>query len=159
MNEQTSSKVDSIYKVDDDSIYGFFKEHRYLSNFHLCEIEYEGRMYISTENAFQAAKTLNLEERKHFEKCPPADSKHLGRQVVLRPNWDDMKDKLMYDLCKQKFTKHEYLKSLLLATEGKYLEETNWWNDRYWGAGFNHTGENKLGKILMRIRGEIISSI
>ena len=43
---------------------------------------------------------------------------------------------------------------MLLDTGDKFIEETNWWKDQFWGV-YNGVGENNLGKILMRIREEI----
>jgi hypothetical protein len=45
------------------------------------------------------------------------------------------------------------LNTLLQETQNKYLEETNHWNDTFWGV-CNGIGENRLGKILMEIRKE-----
>ena len=45
------------------------------------------------------------------------------------------------------------LNTLLQETQNKYLEETNHWNDTFWGV-CNGIGENMLGKILMEIRKE-----
>lgn len=51
----------------------------------------------------------------------------------------------------QKFCVHEKLRTKLIATGEKYIEETNWWGDIYWGV-CNGKGENNLGKILMNVR-------
>ena len=40
----------------------------------------------------------------------------------------------------------------LIATEDKYLEETNWWGDTFWGKNLKGEGDNNLGKLLMTIR-------
>lgn len=50
-----------------------------------------------------------------------------------------------------KFARNKELRDKLLFTNDKYLEETNDWNDKYWGI-CNGIGENNLGKILMGIR-------
>ena len=60
----------------------------------------------------------------------------------------------MYELCKAKFTQNEDLKEKLLATGNDILEEGNTWGDRVWGT-VNGVGENRLGKILMRVREEL----
>jgi ribA/ribD-fused uncharacterized protein len=164
---ESSDKVKAIYKVTDTQVLGFFKEHRYLSNFHLHSIEYEGIIYPSNENAYQAAKTLNFEERLKFASLDPSKAKSMGRSISLREDWlselntelflgdliTQVRDKIMYDLNVIKFS-NPYLRNLLLSTGDKYLEETNWWRDDYWGS-FNGQGLNKLGRILMRIRDEI----
>jgi len=58
----------------------------------------------------------------------------------------------MYEVCLAKFKQHADLREKLLSTGSVQLIEGNDWNDREWGV-CNGTGKNKLGKILMRIRG------
>ncbi len=78
-------------------------KYRFLSNFHLKEILYEGVFYPSTENAYQAAKTLSIEERLKFINIEPKQAKRLGKKVDLRLDWEQIKFKVMYDVCKEKF--------------------------------------------------------
>ena len=59
----------------------------------------------------------------------------------------------MYDVVKAKFS-IKHLKEMLLATGNEELIEGNLWNDTYWGV-CNGKGQNKLGKILMRVREEL----
>ena len=42
---------------------------------------------------------------------------------------------------------------MLQETRDFYLEETNWWNDTFWGV-CNRKGKNILGHLLMKIRDE-----
>ena len=60
----------------------------------------------------------------------------------------------MYELCYQKFSENEVLKDKLLETGDAILIEGNRYHDTYWGM-VDGVGENKLGKILMRIREEL----
>lgn len=60
----------------------------------------------------------------------------------------------MYEICMAKFTQNEDLKEKLLATGNDILEEGNTWGDKVWGT-VNGVGENKLGKILMKVREEL----
>lgn len=60
--------------------------HEFLSNFYACLIDYDGKTYASVEHAFQAAKTLNLSQRRLVRQCTEAaHAKRLGRRVELRP--------------------------------------------------------------------------
>lgn len=126
----------------------------FLSNFALCEVEFEGDRYSTTEHAFQAAKTFNKEERALIEEAiTPAIAKRLGKEVTLRKDWEDVKVDIMYNLLKQKFSIPEFKKQLL-ATGNAKLIEGNHWNDTFWGV-CNGEGRNMLSELLMQIREEI----
>lgn len=132
----------------------FRGEYDFLSNFYKCSVEYDGIHYSSVENAFQAAKTLDLEERKQFEKCPAKEAKKLGKTVKLRSDWEDVKVKIMCNLVFQKFNNSEYLRTRLLIVQDKIVEE-NFWHDNFWGickCGRCAGGYNMLGNILQGVR-------
>ena len=132
-------------------ILGFNGEYRFLSNFWYCEVVFEDQKYRSVEHAYVAAKTLHLNLRKRIQKVNNVgEVKHIGRNLQLRPDWEDIKLEVMANLVYQKFLE-EPLRSQLLATEDAYLEETNRWGDTYWGV-CKGVGENMLGKILMMVR-------
>ena len=140
----------------------FTEKYFFLSNFYNCYLTYEGIIYCSTEAAFQAAKTLDINERKRIAKLGPSDAKKVGRKVVLRSDWEDVKDKVMYDVCLAKFTQNDSLRlrERLLATGDEELIEGKTWHDNCWGNCScdkckNTIGENRLGKILMKIREEL----
>jgi ribA/ribD-fused uncharacterized protein len=147
----SEAQVNAIYRVTEDAIHGFFKEHRWLSNFHTCQIEYEGLTYTSTEAAYQASKSLDEAIRKTFTHFTPSEAKKAGKVIVLRPNWEKIKDKIMYDINMVKYASHPHLAAALKETGNKLLIEDNWWNDRHFGV-YLGVGQNVLGKILMEIR-------
>lgn len=126
----------------------------FLSNFFEAPVEYDGLVYRNAEAAFQAQKTNSKAERQQFTTLDASSSKRLGRSVTLRSDWEDVKDKIMYEVCLAKFTQNPHLAQQLIDTKGEYLVEGNDWNDCYWGK-CNGNGLNKLGKILMSIREEL----
>lgn len=136
---------------NDDFIKGFFGEYRFLSNFELGEVVYDGLKYPSSENAYQAAKSLDVNIRKQFLKLSPSNSKKLGQKIDIREDWDSVKYQIMYEICFDKFNRNKEFGRLLILTGDKYLEETNHWRDRTWGV-CNGVGRNWLGRILMDIR-------
>lgn len=144
-------KIKMCSQIDEQNIKGFFGEYRYLSNFHVADIWYEGQFYPSTEAAYQAAKSHDPVVRLDFTWMTPSQAKKAGRTVLMRPDWDTVKDRVMYDVCLDKFTRHEDLKEKLLSTGNRHLEESNWWRDIYWGT-YNGKGRNQLGITLMKIR-------
>ena len=136
------------------AITSFSEENRFLSNFYPCKIEMDGIEYPSVENAYQAAKTLNVAEREEISQLTAGQAKRRGCKVSLRANWETIKIWIMVDLIRQKFN-IPGLKEKLLATGDAELIEGNDWGDRYWGQ-CDGEGENMLGKMLMKIRSEII---
>lgn len=154
MSEFTE-EIEKYFKVTDEKISGFFKDYRFLSNFHGCPIKYNNCLYTSTEAAFQAAKSLDPKEHQRFQNFSASLSKTEGRKVKLREDWDEVKDQVMLDLTFEKFKDPE-LKKLLIATDPKELEETNHWGDTYWGVDYKTgEGKNTLGKILTVVRAVI----
>lgn len=137
-----------------NKIDSFDGNYSFLSNFYNCVLMYDGLVYTSAEAAFQAAKTLTEIERLEFTQLPPNKAKRLGRRAKLRPDWEQVKDQVMYDVVRAKFEQNSVLRLPLLATGTAELVEGNWWKDTYWGV-CNGVGQNKLGKILMRVREEL----
>lgn len=124
----------------------------FLSNYYPCSVEYEGLVYDSSEAAFQAQKVIDQNEKKKFCNITPNESKRLGRRVHLRKDWESVKDQIMYEVVKAKFSQNEDFKALLLQVKEPIVED-NTWNDTYWGV-CNGVGKNKLGKILEKIKME-----
>jgi ribA/ribD-fused uncharacterized protein len=150
----SQEQIDEIKIHTDTMIKGMFNEYYWLSNYEVCEIHYEGLIYTSTEAAYQAAKSTDPFVRSKFINISPAKARKLGQEITCRKDWDKVKKQVMYDVNLYKYTKHEYLKNLLLETGDKEIVEENWWLDTFWGV-CKGKGENNLGKILMKIRDEI----
>jgi len=132
----------------------FMGEYRFLSNFHPAKITYDGIEYPSTEHAYQAHKTLDLKERIKISKLPSCgQARRYGNTITLRPDWDEVKYKIMEDVTKLKYQDLE-LRAKLLNTKDEELIEGNHWGDVYWGV-CNGVGQNNLGKILMNLRTEL----
>lgn len=109
---------------------------------------------MNSEAAFQAQKCEFPEKRKEFQKLNPSKAKALGRKVTLREDWDEVKTDVMEGIVRNKFTQNPDLGRKLVETGDAYLEEGNWWGDKIWGV-CDGVGENRLGKILMKVREEL----
>lgn len=128
-----------------------------FSNFALYPIKLKGKNWPTSEHYFQAQKFAGTDYEETIRKASsPMKSAQLGRsrKVKLRKNWDNLRDNIMYEAIKAKFTQHQELKELLLGTEDKLLVEHTQ-NDSYWGDGGDGSGQNKLGKLLMKLREEL----
>lgn len=133
----------------------FQKENRWLSNFATCFVTFEGMDFPSTEHAYQAAKTLDFEERKSLLTMSAGEAKKAAKKFKIREDWESIKLSVMEDLLRQKFNKSPF-KEQLLETKNEFIQEGNWWNDTFWGVCLKtNKGQNNLGKLIMKIRNEI----
>jgi ribA/ribD-fused uncharacterized protein len=133
----------------------FRNEYFFLSNFYNAPVYYNGVRYRNNEAAFQAQKTMDLEERVEMSILNPSDAKRIGRHLKLRPDWEKVKEEEMYFICLSKFMFNHDLRQKLIDTWPAELIEGNDWGDRVWGM-CRGEGDNKLGHILMDIRGHLI---
>lgn len=149
--------------VTNEEILGFFGEYNWLSNFYKSPILIDGILYPSSEHAYMAMKVLDRGTRmKIAEFKTSAEAKRFGQKIPLRPNWDQLKLVFMYKVLYAKFSQNKTLHEKLIKTGDKYLEESNWWRDTYWGVYWkdgipegNREGQNMLGKVLMAVREEL----
>lgn len=151
------------------TINSFSGDNFFLSNFYKCPVEYNGIKYGHTEGAFQAQKTLLEGERQYISMLNPSQAKKAcgryglnGFKIQLRPDWEQVKDKIMYEVLVAKFTQNKDLAEKLLATGNSTLIEGNTWHDNYWGDCVcneckNIYGKNQLGITLMKIREQLKS--
>lgn len=136
-------------------------QYSFLSNFYTAYVVWEGIKYPTSEHAYQAAKTLNLELRKNVfgdMNSSPAVAKRAGRKIELRSDWESVKIDVMREIVRIKFQTHPKLAEKLLATGNEELVEGNTWGDRFWGQ-VDGVGENWLGKILMEVREELNANV
>lgn len=136
-------------------IQGFTGDYKFLSNFHPCAIVYNGLIFPSVEHAYQASKAIKDADRHKFIHVSAKEAKYLGKTIDRKPDFDDYKVHIMYNLILQKFIPAT-LREKLVKTYPSVLEETNTWNDTYWGICYG-LGENMLGKLLMQARHEYIA--
>jgi len=128
----------------------------------VARLTVDGISFATVENAFQAAKTEDAEEKTRIAATTnPVVAKRLGRRVRLRPDWEGVKDKVMLEMLRLKFA-DPVLAARLLATGDAELVEGNRWHDNYWGScaceKCGNRGENKLGRLLMKVREELAGS-
>jgi ribA/ribD-fused uncharacterized protein len=151
----------------------FVEENRFLSNFFIAQTTFEGMIFPSSEHAFQAAKTVDRITRIRFQnpKLPAIAAKRLGKLLAIRSDWDEVKQNVMLTVVRSKFSRPE-LGDRLLTTGNEMLVEGNIWHDVVWGncvcnttedpkfgkkPGCLEPGRNLLGKILMRVRTELLA--
>lgn len=158
MEDETCDKVDALYEHTDAGVYGFFKDHRFLSNFWPASfVDFSGIRWKSSEAYYQAHKFLHHPETLPiFFQIQKADIKSVKKiarknKEFIDPYFSYKKDYVMFEALMYKFTQNPDLLKLLKDTGSKHLVEANWWKDTYWGV-FEGNGENVLGLMLEKVR-------
>jgi hypothetical protein len=139
--------------------YEEYNAHGYLSNFAACPIVLKGRLWPTTEHYYQAQKYAGAEREELIRQAPsPMNAKELTRDPRFPPrsDWDAVKDDVMREALRAKFTQHDHLRRMLLGTGDAALAEHTA-SDRYWGDGGDGTGHNRLGALLMEVRAQLRS--
>ena len=135
----------------------FTGKYNFLSNYYEHNFKYGGHMFRNSEAAFQSQKDPTKSHK--FVNLSANDAKSLGHKVKLRSDWETVKDSIMEDVLRAKFS-DKCLKDKLMATHPCKLFEGNTCGDMYWGIDIDlGIGENKLGKILMKLRSEYINEL
>jgi ribA/ribD-fused uncharacterized protein len=117
-------------------------------------------VYPTAEHAYQAAKVESLAIKTKIKNCPtPAAAKDWleTHKIKPAPGWTNAKKLVvMEEILMIKFVgKEPLLTRALLATGDANLIEGNTWDDTFWGV-CNNSGENNLGRLLMKIREELV---
>lgn len=119
-------------------ITSFTGEHGFLSNFSIHPVELpwlEGIVFPTAEHAFQACKGGTMADIMRIMSCAtPGEAKRAGKALQLRPDWEEIKRRIMIEVLLAKFCDDSELAKKLAATAGQELVEGNTWGDIYWGA-------------------------
>ena len=118
-----------FYKVNDDC--GF------MSNFAPYPFSDGSKIWPTSEHYFQAQKFLVPEiQEKIRQIASPMDAALEGRnrQNPLRSDWEEIKDGVMLQALRMKFSQNpEIAKELLATIDAIIIEHTQ--NDAYWADG------------------------
>jgi hypothetical protein len=137
--------------------YGTADEYGEFSNFAGYPIKIGKHLWPTSEHYFQAMKFKDKSQQAEIRKAnSPMLAARMGRdrKRKLRRDWESAKVNVMREAVLAKFTQHDELQKLLLATgDAKIIEHTA--NDDYWGDGGDGKGRNMLGQILMDVRNQL----
>lgn len=143
---------------EDEPTVGFMSNHFLPEN----GVTIWGRKFRCSEGAYQAAKFLDHADLVdqycplNGEECVKLKSE-MEEKGLRRTDWFKINEEIMRQVLFAKFTQNEELKSLLLSTGDAYLVEHSL-DDGFWGDKLDQDaipGENKLGAILMDLRGSL----
>ncbi|MDP4038801.1 MAG: NADAR family protein [bacterium] len=138
-------------------VVGFYEREFYtFSNFSSFQVEWRGRIWPTSEHAYQAAHFFETSPEL-VEEIFKARSAHDALKIAKTnankapDNWEKINVKIMKDICKQKLLQHSYVQQKLLQTADLLLVEDSP-KDNFWGWGEDRKGRNELGKIWMQLR-------
>ena len=141
-----------------DEVIGFYPRGFYpLDNFSSFKVEKDGYLYASLEEAFQSSLFLP-DYPKISDKIKKSHSAHEAQKIMF-DNIDKVKYSLeeqvpiMEELLRLKLDQNPYVKKKLLQTQDYLIVEDSP-KDSFWGWGPNRDGENRLGKLWMKLRDE-----
>ena len=128
-----------------------------LDNFSSFKVEYEGYLYASAEEAFQA--NLFIKDYPDIaDQIKKSHSAHEAQKIRFMHEdkiklTDEEVLELMEKILRCKIEQNPYVLKKLLET-GDYLIVEDSPKDNYWGWGMDRTGENHLGQLWMKLREE-----
>ena len=140
-----------------DEVIGFYPREFYpFDNFSSFKVEWNGYLFASVEEAYQAASFMGSDEEL-VEKIKKSHSADEAQRIAYanrdkrREDWDDVKISIMEELLRLKIEQNPYVKKKLLQT-GDYMIVEDSPKDDFWGWGPNRNGQNNLGKLWMKLR-------
>lgn len=143
-----------------DEVIGFYPREFYpFDNFSSFKVEWNGYLFASVEEAYQAASFMGSDEElvEKIKKSHSADEAQrisYANRDKRREDWDDVKISIMEELLRLKIEQNPYVKKKLLQTEDYMIVEDSP-KDDFWGWGPNRNGQNNLGKLWMKLREEL----
>jgi N-glycosidase YbiA len=129
-----------------------------FSNFSAHPFTLDNLRWRTSEHYFQATKFAghpdHVEALRNMPSPMQVAKAGRSRARPLRPDWEAVKDDVMRQALRAKFTQHLDIRTVLLETgEEDIIENTT--KDHYWGIGSSGTGLNMLGKLLVELRSEL----
>lgn len=154
----------------DKQVFCYEQEFYPLSNFSAFVIEWAGLRFHTSEAVYHFEKfnyphpglgaALKIQRDILWASSAHEAFKIAERNRALRrPDWDQglaqMQPRviIMEQILIAKVQQHEYVRRKLLETGTRQIVENSWCDD-FWGWGPNRDGQNILGKLWMRIRGD-----
>jgi ribA/ribD-fused uncharacterized protein len=145
------------FDLESDSPINFIETRIHdLSPFSAHEVELDGIVYKTAEHAYHALRMIPEVRLNIMEARSPLDAWRLAQKSKvngdLLPEHD--KDALMEKIFRAKLAQHDDVKRVLLITNDRELIKV-FDLDYYWGTGADNSGENRMGKLWMKLRAEL----
>ncbi len=131
---------------------------QYLSPFSAHEVVIDGIVYKTAEHAYQVLRSIPEVRQRIMDTKSPKDAWREGQISKERNELDPSHDKdvLMEKIFRAKLEQHQDIKDILLESGDAELLKV-YPTDYYWGTGADGSGENRMGKLWMKLRTELIA--
>jgi N-glycosidase YbiA len=148
--------------MEKEQIRFYLKDADFLDPLSAFEIAIDGITFKTPEHAYHWHKFSDLKIRKQIlDARSPIEAKNIAGKYDLkkRPDWNQKtKLKAMEKIFRTVLDQHPYVRAILSGTGNKELI-CNSPFDSFWGRGPNDKGQNYIGRIWMKLRGEISSEV
>ena len=132
-----------------------------LSPFSAHQIEVGGEIFPTFEHAYQSSRIKPGPERDAIKNAKsPMDAWREGQKYKNNPdlqveNFD--KDAVAEELFRAKLAQHPDIAAVLKESGNRDLLKV-YDSDYYWGTGADGSGENRMGKLWVKLRTELQSN-
>jgi len=128
-----------------------------FNNFSAHAIEVEGRLFPTSEHAYQAAKCTDPQGQEAIRNArSPHQAKVLANETYKAardPDWGSKKVAVLEEILRAKLAQHpEAQEALRESGDEDIIEDSP--TDYFWGEGADGSGQNMLGKLWMKLRDE-----
>lgn len=141
--------------------------HSFLSNFFRATVKFNGRVFSTSEHAYQFERAQFLGRHSKAAEIltviTPQEAKRIGNRIGPAREWDMCKVDRLKSITEAKFNQNHHLREKLVSTGSTQLIEAA--HDSFWGAGVplnarkikdgTWTGRNVFGVILNDVRTEM----
>jgi ribA/ribD-fused uncharacterized protein len=141
--------------------YKEFGELGYLANYSQHGFTKDGVYYKTVEHYYQAMKFPEGEIRDRIIAADtPKEASNIGRDRnnIRIENFKNVKNQVMFDGILEKFRQNRDIAYKLIETRNKEIVEATV-DEYYWGIGKDKTGENNIGKIIVKVREQLKKEI
>ena len=128
-----------------------------FNNFSAHAVEFEGKLYPTSEHAYQAAKCTDPKGQEEIRIArSPLQAKALANEIyksAKAADWEERKVAVMEAVLRAKLAQFpEAAEALVASGQEEIVEDSP--VDYFWGEGADGTGRNMLGKLWMKLRAE-----
>ena len=146
--------------VDPDQIADFTGDFAFLSPLFECKVNYKGYQFPSFQHAFEASKITSRADAHLIQQI--IDTKHIRevKRFLKHLDLNEWKERSMMiaeDIMRDKFIRNRNIRTKLMETGRRTIVYCNDFGDHVWGMSKEFKGQNKLGKVIEKIRSEIES--